>query len=95
MATTDTSNHDKLRRALLQLHKALLDAQRVRYERVNGEPVAMSRERIQHVRVKARVDAKMAKPQGGFEVRNVRTRLLTLVMFGAVVGARTTGCARP
>ncbi len=31
------------------------EAQPVRYERVNGEPVAMSPERIQHVRVKARV----------------------------------------
>ena len=36
MTKTDTSNHDKLRHALLQLHKALLDAQRVRYERENG-----------------------------------------------------------
>ena len=36
MTTTDTSNHDKLRRALLRLHKALLDAQRIRYERENG-----------------------------------------------------------
>src|ERR1700759_5755100 len=31
------------------------EGQPVRYERVNGEPVAMSPERIQHVRVKARV----------------------------------------
>ena len=36
MTKTDTSNHDKLRRALLELHKTLLDAQRVRYERENG-----------------------------------------------------------
>jgi hypothetical protein len=36
MTKTDISNHDKLRHALLQLHKALLDAQRIRYERVNG-----------------------------------------------------------
>jgi hypothetical protein len=36
MTKTDTFNHDKLRHALLALHKALLDAQRVRYERVNG-----------------------------------------------------------
>ncbi len=36
MTKTDTSNHDKLRHALLELHKALLDAQRVRYERENG-----------------------------------------------------------
>ena len=36
MTKTDTSNHDKLRHALLELHKALLDAQRIRYERENG-----------------------------------------------------------
>jgi hypothetical protein len=36
MIKTDTSKHDKLRTALLQLHKALLDAQRIRYERENG-----------------------------------------------------------
>ncbi len=36
MTTTDTTNLDKLRPALLQLHKALLDAQRIRYERENG-----------------------------------------------------------
>jgi hypothetical protein len=34
--TIDTANLDTLRPALLQLHKALLDAQRVRYERDNG-----------------------------------------------------------
>jgi hypothetical protein len=31
-----TAKLDKLRHALLQLHKTLLDAQRVRYERENG-----------------------------------------------------------
>src|SRR5579864_7323189 len=36
MTTTDTSRLDTLRPALLQLHKTLLDAQRVRYERDNG-----------------------------------------------------------
>ena len=36
MIKTDTTKHDKLRNALLQLHKALLDAQRIRYERENG-----------------------------------------------------------
>src|SRR6266542_570088 len=36
MTKTDISNHDKLRHALLQLHKTLLDAQRIRYERENG-----------------------------------------------------------
>ncbi len=36
MTTTDTANLDKLRPALLQLHKTLLDAQRIRYERENG-----------------------------------------------------------
>jgi len=33
---TNTDDLDKLRPALLQLHKALLDAQRIRYERENG-----------------------------------------------------------
>src|SRR5260221_11891686 len=36
MTKTELSEHDKLRHALLQLHKALPDAQRIRYERVNG-----------------------------------------------------------
>jgi hypothetical protein len=36
MTATDTPNLDKLRPALLQLHRALLDAQRIRYERDNG-----------------------------------------------------------
>jgi hypothetical protein len=31
-----TSDPDKLRHALLELHKTLLDAQRIRYERDNG-----------------------------------------------------------
>ncbi len=33
---TKTDDLDKLRPALLQLHKTLLDAQRIRYERENG-----------------------------------------------------------
>jgi len=33
---TKTDDLDKLRAALLQLHKTLLDAQRIRYERENG-----------------------------------------------------------
>jgi hypothetical protein len=36
MNATDTTKLDKLRAALLQLHKTLLDAQRIRYERENG-----------------------------------------------------------
>ena len=36
MTKTDISKLDKLRHALLQLHKTLLDAQRIRYERENG-----------------------------------------------------------
>ncbi len=35
-AMTKTDDLGKLRHALLQLHKALLDAQRIRYERDNG-----------------------------------------------------------
>jgi hypothetical protein len=36
MATIDTAKLEALRHALLALHKALLDAQRVRYEKANG-----------------------------------------------------------
>jgi hypothetical protein len=36
MTAIEPSNLDKLRPALLQLHRTLLDAQRVRYERDNG-----------------------------------------------------------
>jgi len=36
MTTIDTAKLGKLRHALLELHKTLLDAQRVRYERDNG-----------------------------------------------------------
>jgi hypothetical protein len=36
MTKTEPSKLDKLRPALLQLHRALLDAQRIRYERDNG-----------------------------------------------------------
>ena len=36
MTRTEPSSLDKLRPALLQLHRALLDAQRIRYERDNG-----------------------------------------------------------
>src|SRR4051812_33233810 len=36
MTSIDTSSLDRLRDALLQLHKTLLDAQRVRYEREHG-----------------------------------------------------------
>jgi hypothetical protein len=36
MPTLDTTSLDRLRSALLGLHKALLDAQRIRYEREHG-----------------------------------------------------------
>jgi hypothetical protein len=36
MIATDTPDPGKLRHALLELHKTLLDAQRIRYERDNG-----------------------------------------------------------
>ena len=36
MTKTAATKLDKLRHALLQLHKTLLDAQRIRYERENG-----------------------------------------------------------
>src|SRR5437870_4378930 len=36
MIATETSDLGKLRHALLELHKTLLDAERIRYERDNG-----------------------------------------------------------
>ncbi len=36
MPRLDTASLDRLREALLRLHKALLDAQRIRYEREHG-----------------------------------------------------------
>src|SRR5216684_3137315 len=95
MTTTDTSNLDKLRHALLQLHKALLDAQRIRYERENGriesrgELLALVLEdaSFEWLRVLsaliARLDelAEADDKDARAEMRGVIERLRTLVRF--------------
>ncbi len=95
MTTTDTANLDKLRPALLQLHKALLDAQRVRYERENGrvesrgELLALVLEdaSFEWLRVLsaliARLDelAEAEDKDAGVELRGVIDKLRTLVRF--------------
>src|SRR5437867_7780848 len=95
MTRTETTKLDKLRRALLQLHKALLDAQRIRYERENGrvesrgELLALVLEdaSFEWLRVLsaliARVDelAEADDKDARAELRGVIERLRTLVRF--------------
>ena len=95
MTKTDTTKLDKLRRALLQLHKALLDAQRIRYERENGrvesrgELLALVLEdtSFEWLRVLsaliARLDelAEADDKDSRTEMRGVIERLRTLVRF--------------
>ncbi len=95
MTTTDTSNLDKLRPALLQLHKALLDAQRVRYERENGrvesrgELLALVLEdaSFEWLRVLSALIARLDElaaaddKDASAEMRGVIDRLRTLVRF--------------
>jgi hypothetical protein len=95
MTTTDTTKLDKLRPALLQLHKTLLDAQRIRYERENGriesrgELLALVLEdaSFEWLRVLsaliARLDelAETDDKDSGAELRGVIERLRTLVRF--------------
>ena len=94
MTTTDTSNLDKLRRALLELHKTLLDAQRIRYERENGRvesrgellDLVLRDASFEWLRVLsaliARLDELAAEDKdAGAEMRGVIDRLRTLVRF--------------
>ena len=95
MTKTDTTKLDKLRHALLQLHKALLDAQRIRYERENGrvesrgELLALVLEdaSFEWLRVLsaliARLDelAEVDDKDVSGELRGVIERLRTLVRF--------------
>ena len=95
MTKTDTTKLDKLRCALLQLHKALLDAQRIRYERENGrvesrgELLALVLEdaSFEWLRVLsaliARLDelAEADDKDARAEMRGVIERLRTLVRF--------------
>jgi hypothetical protein len=95
MITTDTAKLEKLRHALLQLHKTLLDAQRIRYERENGriesrgELLALVLEdaSFEWLRVLsaliARLDelAEADDKDARAEMRGVIERLRTLVRF--------------
>ena len=92
---TKTDNLDKLRPALLQLHKALLDAQRVRYERENGrvesrgELLALVLEdaSFEWLRVLSALIARLDElaaandKDAGVELRGVIDKLRTLVRF--------------
>jgi hypothetical protein len=95
MNTTDTTKLDKLRAALLHLHKTLLDAQRIRYERENGrvesrgELLALVLEdaSFEWLRVLSALIARLdelAEADGKdapAEMRGVIERLRTLVRF--------------
>ena len=95
MTKTDASNHDKLRHALLRLHKALLDAQRIRYERENGRvesrgellDLVLRDASFEWLRVLsaliARLDelAEADDKDASGEMRGVIDRLRTLVRF--------------
>jgi len=95
MTTTDTSNLDKLRHALLQLHKALLDAQRVRYERENGRvesrgellELVLEDASFEWLRVLSALIARLDElaaaddKDASAEMRGVIDRLRTLVRF--------------
>ena len=100
MIKTDITKLDKLRPALLQLHKTLLDAQRIRYERENGriesrgELLALVLEdaSFEWLRVLsaliARLDelAETDDKDSGAELRGVIERLRTLVRFEGNIG---------
>ena len=94
MATIDTAKLDKLRHALLALHKTLLDAQRVRYERVNGRvestgellDLVLRDADFEWLRVLSALIARMdelvdADEDADVELRAVIDRLRTLVRF--------------
>ena len=90
-----TTNLDKLRHALLELHRTLLDAQRIRYERENGRvesrgellDLVLRDASFEWLRVLsaliARLDelAGVADRDAGAEMRGVIDRLRTLVRF--------------
>ena len=90
-----TTKLDKLRHALLQLHKTLLDAQRVRYERENGRvesrgellELVLEDASFEWLRVLSSLIARLdelavadGKDASG-EMRGVIERLRTLVRF--------------
>ena len=96
----DTPTLDRLRDALLRLHKSLLDAQRIRYEREHGRvesrgellELVLEDASFEWLRVLssliARLDELSAVEDKDVdeEVRAVIQRLLTLVRFEGNVG---------
>ena len=100
MTTTDTFNLGKLRPALLQLHKTLLDAQRIRYEREYGRvestgallALVLEDASFEWLRVLsaliARLDelAEVDDKDVTAELRAVIERLRTLVRFEGNIG---------
>ena len=95
MTRTEPSKLDKLRPALLQLHRTLLDAQRIRYERENGRvesrgellDLVLNDGSFEWLRVLsaliARLDELAASEDkdAGVELRGVVDKLRTLVRF--------------
>ena len=94
MATIDTAKLDKLRHALLALHKTLLDAQRARYEKANGRvesrgellDLVLKDADFEWLRVLSALIARMdelvdADEDADAELRTVIDRLRTLVRF--------------
>jgi hypothetical protein len=100
MPSTDAPSLDKLRDALLHLHKALLDAQRIRYEREHGRvesrgellEVVLEHPSFEWLRVLsaliARLDelSEIEDKDVTEEVASVINRLRTLVRFEGNVG---------
>jgi len=100
MPTLDAPSLDRLRDALLRLHKALLDAQRIRYEREHGRvesrgellELVLQDPSFEWLRVLssliARLDELSAVEDKDVdeEVRAVIQRLRTLVRFEGNVG---------
>jgi len=100
MPTLDAPSLDRLRDALLRLHKALLDAQRIRYEREHGRvesrgellELVLQDPSFEWLRVLssliARLDELSAAEDKDVdeEVRTVIQRLRTLVRFEGNVG---------
>jgi len=92
---TKTDNLDKLRPALLELHKALLDAQRIRYERENGRvesrgellELVLEDASFEWLRVLSALIARLDElaaaedKDAGVELRGVIDKLRTLVRF--------------
>ena len=100
MPSTDAPSLDKLRDALLHLHKTLLDAQRIRYEREHGRvesrgellEVVLEHPSFEWLRVLsaliARLDelSEIEDKDVREEVASVINRLRTLVRFEGNVG---------